>query len=120
TGSGTLSITIGVLFVASFAARVVPEQTVTIASGEGLAEPYPSARRSQSSAVRAPEVGEHDALEGARPCRARIRPAAELDGRQDCAHHWHRAGEVQDWHDELRAVWRWRRQPQRCLDCHRA
>src|SRR5262249_37867663 len=52
--------------------------------GEGLAEPYPSARRSQSSAVRAPEVGEHDALEGARPCRARIRPAAELDGRQDC------------------------------------
>src|SRR5215510_13789070 len=62
--------------------------------GEGLAEPYPSARRSQSSAVRAPEVGEHDALEGARPCRARIRPAAELDGRQDCAHHWHRAGEV--------------------------
>src|SRR5215510_7240856 len=70
--------------------------------GEGLAEPYPSARRSQSSAVRAPEVGEHDALEGARPCRARIRPAAELDGRQDCAHHWHRAGEVQDWHDEPR------------------
>src|SRR5262249_792894 len=49
-----------------------------------------------------PEVGEHDALEGARPCRARIRPAAELDGRQDCAHHWHRAGEVQDWHDEPR------------------
>src|SRR5262249_1175948 len=43
-----------------------------------------------------------DALEGARPCRARIRPAAELDGRQDCAHHWHRAGEVQDWHDEPR------------------
>src|SRR5262249_61018539 len=41
--------------------RVEPE-------GEGLAEPYPSARRSQSSAVRAPEVGEHDALEGARPC----------------------------------------------------
>src|SRR5215468_7147146 len=70
--------------------------------GEGLAEPYPPARRSQSSAVRAPEVGEHDALEGARPCRARIRPAAELDGRQDCAHHWHRAGEVQDWHDEPR------------------
>src|SRR5262245_25662155 len=70
--------------------------------GEGLAEPYPSARRSLSSAVRAPEVGEHDALEGARPCRARIRPAAELDGRQDCAHHWHRAGEVQDWHDEPR------------------
>ena len=35
---------------------------------KGLAEPYPSARRSQSSAVRAPEVGEHDALEGARPC----------------------------------------------------
>src|SRR6516225_6792945 len=70
--------------------------------GEGLAEPYPPARRSQSSAVRAPEVGEHDALEGARLCRARIRPAAELDGRQDCAHHWHRAGEVQDWHDEPR------------------
>src|SRR5246500_1341621 len=70
--------------------------------GEGLAEPYPPACRSQSSAIRAPEVGEHDALEGARPCRARIRPAAELDGRQDCAHHWHRAGEVQDWHDEPR------------------
>src|SRR5262249_19792061 len=28
--------------------------------------------------------------------------AAELDGRQDRAHHWHRAGEVQDWHDEPR------------------
>ena len=70
--------------------------------GEGLAEPYPPARRTQSSAVRAPEVGEHEALEGARPCRARIRPAAELDGRQDCAHHWHRAGEVQDWDDEPR------------------
>src|ERR1700747_3683336 len=70
--------------------------------GEGLAEPYPPACRSQSSAVRAPEVGKHDAREGARPRRARIRPAAELDGRQDCAHHWHRAGEVQDWHDEPR------------------
>src|SRR6201993_507095 len=70
--------------------------------GEGLAEPYPPARRTKSSAVGAPEVGEHDAREGARPCRARIRPAAELDGRQDCAHHWHRAGEVQDWHDEPR------------------
>src|SRR5262249_19155282 len=68
--------------------------------GEGLAEPYPSARRSQSSAVRAPEVGEHDALEGARPCRARIRPAAELDGRQDRVHHRHRASEIQDRHDE--------------------
>src|SRR5246127_3374155 len=68
--------------------------------GEGLAEPYPPARRTKSSAVGAPEVGEHDALEGARPCRARIRPAAELDGRQDCAHHWHRAGEVQDRNDE--------------------
>src|SRR5262249_32781324 len=54
--------------------------------GEGLAEPYPPARCTQSSAVRAPEVGEHDALEGARPCRARIRPAAELDERQDRAH----------------------------------
>jgi len=30
TGSGTLSITIGVLFVALFAVRVVPVQTVTI------------------------------------------------------------------------------------------
>ena len=40
--------------------------------GEGLAEPYPPARRTQLSAVRAPEVGEHDALEGARPCRACI------------------------------------------------
>ena len=70
--------------------------------GEGLAEPYPPARRTQSSAVRAPEVGEHDALEGARPCRARIRPPAELDGRQDRAHHRHRAGEVQDRDDEPR------------------
>src|ERR1700710_251384 len=41
-----------------------------------------------------PEVGEHDALEGARPCRARIRPPAELDGRQNRTHHRHRAGEV--------------------------
>jgi hypothetical protein len=32
--------------------------------GEGLAEPYPPARRTQSTAVRAPEVGEYDALEG--------------------------------------------------------
>src|SRR2546429_3460806 len=40
--------------------------------GEGLAEPYPPARRTPLSAVRAPEVGEHDALEGARPCRACI------------------------------------------------
>jgi IS5 family transposase len=70
--------------------------------GEGLAEPYPPARRTQSSADRAPEVGEHDALEGARPCRARIRPPAERDGRQDRAHHRHRAGEVQDWDDEPR------------------
>src|SRR5712671_2372783 len=69
---------------------------------KGLAEPYPPARRTQSSAVRAPEVGEHDALEGARPCRARIRPPAERDGRQDRAHHRHRAGEVQDWDDEPR------------------
>src|SRR5262249_27223288 len=70
--------------------------------GEGLAEPYPPARCTQSSAVRAPEVDEHDALEGARPCRARIRPAAELDGRQDRAHHRHRASEIQDRHDEPR------------------
>src|SRR5262249_8702574 len=35
-------------------------------------------------------------------CRARIRPAAELDGRQDRAHHRHRAGEVQDRDDEPR------------------
>ena len=61
-----------------------------------------TARRTQSSADRAPEVGEHDALEGARPCRARIRPPAERDGRQDRAHHRHRAGEVQDWDDEPR------------------
>src|SRR5467141_2686656 len=70
--------------------------------GEALAEPYPPACRTQSSAVRAPEVGEHDALEGARPCRARIRPPAELDGRQDRAYHRHRAGEVQDRDDEPR------------------
>src|SRR5439155_507219 len=30
---------------------------------EGLAEPYPPSRRTKSSAVGAPEVGEHDALE---------------------------------------------------------
>src|SRR5260221_70862 len=65
-------------------------------------EPNPPARRTQSSAVRAPEVGEHDALEGARPCRARIRPPAELDGRHDRAYHRHRAGEVQDRDDEPR------------------
>ena len=70
--------------------------------GEGLAEPYPPARRAKSSAVGAPEVGEYDALEGARACRARIRPPAELDGRQDRAHHRHRAGEVQDRDDEPR------------------
>src|SRR5262249_10522877 len=74
--------------------------------GEGLSEPYPPARRTQSSAVGAPEVGEHDAREGARPCRARIRPPAELDGRQDCAHHRHRAGEVQDRDDEPRLQYR--------------
>jgi len=51
---------------------------------------------------RAPEVGEHGALEDARPCRARIRPPAGLDGRQDRAHHRHRTGEVQDRDDELR------------------
>src|SRR5262249_5030656 len=34
--------------------------------------------------------------------RARIRPAAELDGRQDRAHHRHRASEIQDRHDEPR------------------
>src|SRR2546430_1282476 len=66
------------------------------------AEPYPLARRTESSAVSAPEVGEHDAREGARPCRACLWPAAELDGRQDCAHHRHRAGEVQDRDDEPR------------------
>src|SRR5947208_2442815 len=58
--------------------------------GEGLAEPYPSARRTKSSAVGAPEVGEHEALKGTRACRARSRPPAELDGRQDRAHHRHR------------------------------
>jgi hypothetical protein len=35
---------------------------------EGLAEPYPPARRTRSTAVRAPEVGEYDALE----VRARV------------------------------------------------
>src|ERR1700716_4306648 len=48
------------------------------------------------------DASEHDALEGARPCRACIRPPAELDGRQDRAHHRHRAGEVQDRDDEPR------------------
>jgi IS5 family transposase len=33
------------------------------------------------SAFTAPEVGQHDALESARPCRACLRPAAELDRR---------------------------------------
>jgi hypothetical protein len=37
------------------------------------------------SAFTAPEVGQHDALESARPCRACLRPAAELDRRQDRA-----------------------------------
>src|SRR3979409_2171717 len=69
---------------------------------KGLQILTPPARRTQSPADRAPEVGEHDALEGARPCRARIRPPAERDGRQDRAHHRHRAGEVQDWDDEPR------------------
>ena len=68
----------------------------------GLAEPYPPACRTQSSAGRAPEGGKHDALEGARPCRACIRPPAEFDGRQDCAHNRHRAGAVQDRDDEPR------------------
>ena len=36
--------------------------------GEGVSEPYPPARRPQPSAVRAPEVSEHHAREGARPC----------------------------------------------------
>ena len=60
--------------------------------GEGVSEPYPPARRTQPSAVRAPEVGQHDALEGARPCRACLRPAPELDGWQVRAHHRHRTG----------------------------
>src|SRR5262245_5811965 len=37
-----------------------------------------------------------------RVIRARIRPSAELDGRQDRAHHRDRAGEVQDRDDESR------------------
>jgi hypothetical protein len=45
--------------------------------------------------------GQHLAA-GARPCRACLRPAAELDGRQDRAHHRHRAGAVQDRDDEPR------------------
>src|SRR5258708_29898126 len=70
--------------------------------GEALAEPHPPAGRTQSSAVRAPEDGEHDALEGARPRRARIRTPPALDGAQDRAYHRHRAGEVQDRDDEPR------------------
>jgi hypothetical protein len=35
---------------------------------------YPPTRRTQPSAVREPEVGEHDVLEGARPCRAGVEP----------------------------------------------
>jgi len=57
----------------------------------------PMAVRCQSARSR-----KHDALEGARPCRARIRPPAELDGQKDRAHHRHRAGEVQDRDDEPR------------------
>ena len=64
--------------------------------GEGLAEPSPAARRTQPPAVRAPEGGEHDAREGARPCRARIRPAAERAGRSDRANDRHGAGARQD------------------------
>jgi IS5 family transposase len=52
------------------------------------------------SAFTAPEVGQHDALESARPCRACLRPAAELDRRQDRAQRLHPAGEVQDRDDE--------------------
>src|SRR5262249_14324593 len=37
------------------------------------------------SAFTAPEVGQHAALESARPCRAYLRPASELDRRQDRA-----------------------------------
>ena len=45
---------------------------------------------------------EHDALEGARACRACVRSPGELDGSQDRAHHRHGAGEVQDRDDEPR------------------
>jgi hypothetical protein len=54
------------------------------------------ARRTQSSAVGAPEVGGHGALEGA----PLLSTHSELDGRQDCAHHRYRTGEVQDRDDE--------------------
>ena len=69
---------------------------------KGLQEPHPPARSAQSPAVADAGSREHDALEGARPCRARVRPPAELDGRQDRAHHRHGAGEVQDRDDEPR------------------
>jgi hypothetical protein len=69
--------------------------------GEGLAEPYPPARRTQSSAGRAPEVGQHDALEGAL-VSSMYSATGELDGWQDRAHYRHRAGEVQDRHYEPR------------------
>ena len=51
---------------------------------EGLAEPYPPARRAPPSAASAPEVGEQHALEDAVPSMSSA--TAELDGRQDRAH----------------------------------
>jgi hypothetical protein len=45
---------------------------------------------------------QHDALESARPGRACLRPAAELDRRQDRAQRLPRAGQVQDRDDEPR------------------
>jgi len=69
--------------------------------GEGLAEPYPPARRSQLSAVRAQKSANTTLSEGARPVEHAIRPS-RTDGRQDRPHHRHRAIEVQDRNDEPR------------------
>ena len=64
---------------------------------EGLAEPYPPARRAPPSAA---------SQKSANTTRSKMRARAEhvfshsRDGRQDRAHHRHRAGAVQDRDDE--------------------
>ena len=65
-------------------------------SAERGAGPVTCARRADAGGR------QRDALEGARPRRARVRPPGELDGPQDRAHHRHGAGEVQDRDDEPR------------------
>ena len=71
-------------------------------AAQGAEEPHPSTRSAQSPALADTGSREHDALEGARACRACVRSPGELDGSQDRAHHRHGAGEVQDRDDEPR------------------